>query len=261
MVRIEREEELYDRDEVLGRDATSVFPSQAKSQATGGGGVDADAIRDMLGGRKFVTESELATIKAQRGESADDGTAAPLKPLAEVLREAKEAKQAAFDDKWKQMKTGKNRPLDDEEMQFLESLAQQESAAYRAQKEHEKAELEEFRRAMAEAAAKKEAEAAAAEAKPSTSAKPEPKKAMPAIKSVIKPVIKAVKKDTVSSIPGSVQHNASIATAEVSKGREAPDSSDQPAAKKAKAAGTDDAGSEGEGGLAGLLGGYGSDSD
>lgn len=50
--------------------------------------------------------AQLAAIKEQRGMSADDGTAAPLKPLAEVLLEAKQAKQAAFDDKWKQMKTG-----------------------------------------------------------------------------------------------------------------------------------------------------------
>ncbi|GFH27030.1 Nefa_Nip30_N domain-containing protein, partial [Haematococcus lacustris] len=39
----------------------------------------------------------LDSIKKQRGESVDDGTAtAPLKPLVEVLREAKEQKEASF---------------------------------------------------------------------------------------------------------------------------------------------------------------------
>lgn len=42
--------------------------------------------------------------------------------------------------------TGKNRPLDEDELQFLDSLAEQESAAYRAQLEHENAEIESYRR-------------------------------------------------------------------------------------------------------------------
>lgn len=51
-------EQVYDREEVLGRDSSSVFPSQAKAAAANGG-ADAEAIREMLGGRKFVTESEV----------------------------------------------------------------------------------------------------------------------------------------------------------------------------------------------------------
>ncbi|KAL6751647.1 hypothetical protein V8C86DRAFT_666783 [Haematococcus lacustris] len=109
MVRLERED-VYDREEVLGRDATSVFPKQSKAAtlaSASAGQLDADAIREMLGARRFVTEKELDSIKKQRGESVDDGTAtAPLKPLVEVLREAKEQKEASFAAKWKQMKTG-----------------------------------------------------------------------------------------------------------------------------------------------------------
>lgn len=52
---------MYDREEVLGRDASSVFPTKAKAEANAGGNgqLDADAIREMLGGRKFVTEKEV----------------------------------------------------------------------------------------------------------------------------------------------------------------------------------------------------------
>jgi hypothetical protein len=48
----------------------------------------------------------LEEIKKARGLSVDDGTAAADRPLAEILAERKKAKQDAFDDQWKQMKTG-----------------------------------------------------------------------------------------------------------------------------------------------------------
>jgi hypothetical protein len=49
---------------------------------------------------------QLEEMKKARGLSVDDGTAAPDRPLAEILEERKKAKQDAFDDQWKQMKTG-----------------------------------------------------------------------------------------------------------------------------------------------------------
>ncbi len=59
------------------------------------------------------SSTQLEVIKAQRGGgSVDDGTMAPLKPLAEVLREAKEKKEQDFADKWKMMKTGARRCLE-----------------------------------------------------------------------------------------------------------------------------------------------------
>lgn len=50
------------------------------------------------------TRPQLDEIRAARGGA--EPSAEPLKPLSEVLREAKEAKQAAFDNQWKTMKTG-----------------------------------------------------------------------------------------------------------------------------------------------------------
>ena len=48
---------------------------------------------------------QLLEIKAAGGGPAEGGEA-PLKPLTQVLAEAKEAKEAAFQEQWKQMKTG-----------------------------------------------------------------------------------------------------------------------------------------------------------
>jgi hypothetical protein len=51
-----REEELLDKEEVLGRDTTSVFPSEAKKGMLG---LDAEATKEALGAVKFVTETEV----------------------------------------------------------------------------------------------------------------------------------------------------------------------------------------------------------
>lgn len=48
---------------------------------------------------------QLQAIRAERGASANDSEA-PLKPLVDVLREAKEAKEEAFQAVWRSMKTG-----------------------------------------------------------------------------------------------------------------------------------------------------------
>lgn len=50
---------------------------------------------------------QLEEMKKARGLSVDDGTAAADRPLAEILAERKKAKQDAFEDQWKQMKTGR----------------------------------------------------------------------------------------------------------------------------------------------------------
>ena len=49
---------------------------------------------------------QLDAIKVERGVKDSDGLEAPLKPLVEVLREAKEAKEEAFQAVWRSMKTG-----------------------------------------------------------------------------------------------------------------------------------------------------------
>eukprot|EP00775_Hariotina_reticulata_P004464 gene4464-4720_t len=100
MVRLEKPEEVYDVEEVLGRDALAVFPSMNKDLDP------TEQLKAAIGAKRFVTETELQEIKAARGLTVDDGTLAPEKPLAEVLAERKKAKQDAFDAQWKQMKTG-----------------------------------------------------------------------------------------------------------------------------------------------------------
>lgn len=49
---------MFDREEVLGRDATSVFPTETKAQA-----VDVDAVKAALGSNtRFITESEVRSF-------------------------------------------------------------------------------------------------------------------------------------------------------------------------------------------------------
>jgi hypothetical protein len=75
----------------------------------------------------------LQEIKAATGGKGrvEDGSIAADKPLAQVLQDAKDAKEAAFQEGWKQMKVGKNRPLDEDEMGFLDSLAEAEAEQQR----------------------------------------------------------------------------------------------------------------------------------
>ncbi|GIL67800.1 hypothetical protein Vafri_21076 [Volvox africanus] len=153
MLRLVGEERYYDREELFGRDATSVFPSlvrQQQQQEAAAGGLAAEAVMEALGARKFISESELETIRATRGVTVDDGAVAVDKPLAEILRERKAAKEAEHEDKWKQMKIGKNRPLDADELQFLDSVAAAEAEKERAWSEMERAELEAFKAAVRE---------------------------------------------------------------------------------------------------------------
>ncbi len=57
-----REERLYDREAVLGRDASSVFPSETKTL----GKMDKDAAAAVLGNMQFVTESQARATPALR---------------------------------------------------------------------------------------------------------------------------------------------------------------------------------------------------
>jgi hypothetical protein len=52
-----RPEEVYDREAVLGRDATSVFPTEAR-QGGAAGQLDTEAIKEAIGARKFISETE-----------------------------------------------------------------------------------------------------------------------------------------------------------------------------------------------------------
>ena len=65
------------------------------------------------GGPGEVRESlpaalQLEELRASAGGARDNDGGIPNKPLAEVLREAKEAKEEAFQNQWKTMKQGKS---------------------------------------------------------------------------------------------------------------------------------------------------------
>jgi hypothetical protein len=48
-----REEEFYDREQLFGRDVSSVFPNQAQD------GNAMDAIKEAIGAKKFISETEV----------------------------------------------------------------------------------------------------------------------------------------------------------------------------------------------------------
>ncbi|WIA30040.1 hypothetical protein OEZ86_000135 [Tetradesmus obliquus] len=293
MVRLEQPEEVYDVEEVLGRDAASVFPSMhAQLDPT-------EQLKAAVGAKRFVTEAELEEIKKARGLNVDDGTASADKPLAEVLAERKQAKQDAFDAQWKQMKTGKNRPLDADELEFYDSLAQQEAEAHRRIRQEEAEELVAFREAVAAAAAAKAAAAEATAAADAAEGGPDeaaaadeqvgsravlgrsgsgPGTAKPAVGRlgikpalpVLKPILKVKPKGAAaatgqqgngSSGAGQPVRNAAAAAAAAAAGGSSPSSKRQrledAAGQQQQQQQQQDAGA----GLAGLLGGYGSGSD
>lgn len=61
---------MFATEDVFGRDAASVFPNEAKKAKAASN----EKILEVLGAKKFVTESELAAIKNARGLSVEDGT-------------------------------------------------------------------------------------------------------------------------------------------------------------------------------------------
>lgn len=141
-----REEEYYEAEKVLGRDVNDVF--SIKSRA--GAALKSEAAQSILeGAKRFVSESELKEMKASMARSRrhDDSTE-PMKPLAQALLEQREAKEQARAEREKLLKQGKNRPLDEDEALFLESIAEAEALQQRTERELERSELEAFHTAM-----------------------------------------------------------------------------------------------------------------
>ena len=143
MMRIEEPERVFDREKVLGRDAASVFPTMAQENAD----KVVSATQAVVGSMSFVTESELAEIKAKRGGALrpEDGTMEPEKPLWQVLQEAKDAKEEAFQEGWKTMKQGIYKPVDEEEVEFLDEVADRRREEEQRLKQREQDEAEAFR--------------------------------------------------------------------------------------------------------------------
>ena len=143
LVRVEEPERRFDRERVLGRDAASVFPTMAQAEADKVAG----AAQAVIGSMNFVTETELEEIKERRGGTlrVEDGTAEASKPLWAVLQEAKEAKEEAFALGWKTIKQGQNKPLDEEEVGFLDEVEEAAREDERRRIERERDDVETFR--------------------------------------------------------------------------------------------------------------------
>ena len=163
LVRVERAGQVFARAEVRGRDAAEVFPRRAAAEAEAG----AAALRAAAGAVSFVTEAELVAEK----EAGGGGGAGALRPLAEVLDENREKKEAEFQEKWRTMKEGKNRPLDADEADFLEGLEAAERVRRRQAAAEEEEGLLAFQLAQAEASL---CEPAAATAAPGPAPGPAP---------------------------------------------------------------------------------------
>ena len=224
MMRIEEPERVFDREKVLGRDAASVFPTMAQENAD----KVVSATQAVVGSMSFVTESELAEIKAKRGGALrpEDGTMEPEKPLWQVLQEAKDAKEEAFQEGWKTMKQGIYKPVDEEEVEFLDEVADRRREEEQRLKQREQDEAEAFR-LMRENRVVKKAVAPTTEA----------------IKRGADPLAQSVAKKSKSSGPAVVVVKRAKPAPKKGKQREKEEDSDD------------------EGGGLGLLGDYGSDSD
>ncbi|CAD7698011.1 unnamed protein product [Ostreobium quekettii] len=145
MVRIEREEEHYDREQVLGRDTSSVFPTEAKEKEK----EEVEALKEAVGASRFISETELEDLRKSGGADRPEvGTLAPDKPLSEILREQKEKKEEEFQDKWRRMKQGKNRPLDADEYTFVKALYEKEDQHTKQWEKDKEEDLSLFREAV-----------------------------------------------------------------------------------------------------------------
>jgi hypothetical protein len=143
LVRVEEPERRYDVERHLGRDASSVFPAHAQAEASKVAG----AAQAVMGTMNFVTESELEEIKLARGGAlrVEDGTREASKPLWAVLQEAKDAKDEQIAAGWKTMKQGQNKPLDEEEVEFLDEMQETQRDTERKRVERERDDVTLFR--------------------------------------------------------------------------------------------------------------------
>ena len=247
----------------MGRDIASVFPTESKKAA-----LQSDAAQAILlkGKQKFISETELEEIKAATGGRGrvEDGSIAADKPLAEILREQKESKEAKFQEQWRQMKTGKNRPLDEDEYVFLDTVAEAEVQRQQRVAVEEEAELDAYHNALREQEEAKERAAAEAEAhsiagagedrEPFSFAGKKQKNSLGlglSAKVVVKPRITAV----IRPKRGKAIDDDDKLSIEASLKRHKVNTKDGPSSPTSFG----DGGAQG--GLAGLLGDYGSDSE
>ncbi len=142
---------MFEKEAVLGRDVDSVFPTEAK-QADQDLAASAEAlVKDAIGSVQFVTEKQVEELKRGREGEGDAAAAGSLKPLAQVLSERKQEKDDAFQEKWKQMKEGQYRPLDEDEAAFLDDVEAKRRKVEDSRRAEEQNELLAFQLAREEA--------------------------------------------------------------------------------------------------------------
>ena len=151
------DEELFDVEKELGRDVTSVFGKSSFEEEEGEG----KKAMNMSG--KFVTASELERLRKERAgkggdEMNDDKNEQPAKPLWQILQEQKDLKEEKFQEGWKTMKEGKNRPLEEDEIEFLDEVEAQKRANEKRKREEEKELSKQFKLARAKSNSKSAAE-------------------------------------------------------------------------------------------------------
>lgn len=87
-----------------------------------------------------MSEAEALRVSERRLPGSEVGD--PDKPLLQVLRETAAAKEAAREQRERELRIGKNRPLDPEEVAFFESVdAERAERERRAKREEEEAML------------------------------------------------------------------------------------------------------------------------
>eukprot|EP01024_Parvocaulis_polyphysoides_P007788 TRINITY_DN12293_c0_g1_i4.p1 TRINITY_DN12293_c0_g1~~TRINITY_DN12293_c0_g1_i4.p1 ORF type:complete len:177 (-),score=40.46 TRINITY_DN12293_c0_g1_i4:322-852(-) len=107
-------------------------------------------IKEQFQGKQFISEKQLEENKSSRGDNVSDGSFAAQKPLAQILADQKAKKEEEFQQQWKQMKQGKNRPLEDDEIEFLEKVRKESEQQQAKVAKEEKNELETFLKARNE---------------------------------------------------------------------------------------------------------------
>ncbi len=151
------DEELFDVEKELGRDVTSVFGKSSFEEEEGEGKKAVNM------SSKFVTASELERLRKERAgkggdEMNDDKNEQPAKPLWQILQEQKDLKEEKFQEGWKTMKEGKNRPLEEDEIEFLDEVEAQKRANEKRKREEEKELSKQFKLARAKSNSKSAAE-------------------------------------------------------------------------------------------------------
>ena len=130
------EEELFDAEKELGRDVKSVFKM-----------LDDDGGKEKS--NKFVTAEELERLRKERGGKEEESEKEPVKPLWQILQEQRDVKEEKFQEGWKTMKEGKNRPLEEDEIEFLDEVEEQKRENEKRKREEEKELSKQFKLAKA----------------------------------------------------------------------------------------------------------------